>query len=307
MVCYNPLLASVTLDANGKRTYHVLGSMSSLSISGSYNRLAPNSNVIQVPCGQCLGCRLHHADEWALRCIHEARMHRFNSFVTLTYSDEHLPPDSGLYPDDVTLFLKRLRFSYGKFRYIYSGEYGERLLRPHYHLLLFGYWPSDARLFSIADRAKVGYKLFRSPSLERIWGKGYVTVGSVNFLSSRYVAKYSLKKLVHNDNFYDSLGLRREFIRCSLKPGIGADFYNLYRDSIYSHDYCIVDGLRKPVPRYYDKLLERDDPALYDHIKELRISRASAMPTFEPDRFIQLESLANHRQSLFNRCIDSIS
>lgn len=46
---------------------------------------------LRLPCGQCVGCRLRRSAEWATRCIHEARTHKFNSWITLTYDDEHLP------------------------------------------------------------------------------------------------------------------------------------------------------------------------------------------------------------------------
>ena len=29
---------------------------------------------MDVPCGQCLGCRLDRSRQWAIRCIHEAQM-----------------------------------------------------------------------------------------------------------------------------------------------------------------------------------------------------------------------------------------
>ena len=46
---------------------------------------------LELPCGQCIGCRLERARQWALRCMHESSLYEENSFVTLTYDDEHLP------------------------------------------------------------------------------------------------------------------------------------------------------------------------------------------------------------------------
>lgn len=45
---------------------------------------------LTIPCRQCIGCRLKSSAEKATRCMHEASMHRYNSWVTLTYADEHL-------------------------------------------------------------------------------------------------------------------------------------------------------------------------------------------------------------------------
>lgn len=64
---------------------------------------------IKLPCGQCLGCRLDYSREWAVRCTHEALLHQENSFITLTYDDEHLPWDRGLRKKHWQDFAKRLR------------------------------------------------------------------------------------------------------------------------------------------------------------------------------------------------------
>ena len=34
---------------------------------------------------------LERSRQWAVRCMHEASLYDFNSFVTLTYNDENLP------------------------------------------------------------------------------------------------------------------------------------------------------------------------------------------------------------------------
>lgn len=79
---------------------------------------------LALPCGQCWGCRLERSRQWAVRCMHEAKMHEHNCFLTLTYDDERLPGRywTGLYRQDgtkayagtlhyrdVQLFFKRLR------------------------------------------------------------------------------------------------------------------------------------------------------------------------------------------------------
>lgn len=46
---------------------------------------------LSLACGQCIGCRLRRSQEWAARCVHETKSHPFNSWLTLTYDDEHLP------------------------------------------------------------------------------------------------------------------------------------------------------------------------------------------------------------------------
>lgn len=73
-----------------------------------------NYNTLQIPCGQCSGCRLKRSREWAIRCMHEKQMHRHSSYITLTYNDKYLPPDLSLHHEHYTRFLKRLRKALGK-------------------------------------------------------------------------------------------------------------------------------------------------------------------------------------------------
>ena len=147
---------------------------------------------LKVPCGACLECRQEKSRQWAMRCEHEARMHDDNCFITLTYDDKFLPEGGTLDKRDFQLFMKRLRAKYDgkRFKFFASGEYGGDLGRPHYHALLFGFDFPDKQKWVMRD----SYQVYRSESLERIWGKGNTEVGSVNFESARYVAKYLHKK-----------------------------------------------------------------------------------------------------------------
>ncbi|MFN7611381.1 MAG: hypothetical protein ACK5QX_10675, partial [bacterium] len=90
---------------------------------------------VQVPCGRCIGCRLARASQWATRIAHEASLHEANSFLTLTYSNEHLPADLSVDVIALQKFMKRLRKALypAPVRFVACGEYGENTLRPHYH------------------------------------------------------------------------------------------------------------------------------------------------------------------------------
>ena len=68
---------------------------------------APRRDLLQIPCGQCAECRLKRSREWAIRCMHEASLHRDNCFLTLTISE----PDKALSLnyDYFQAFMKRLR------------------------------------------------------------------------------------------------------------------------------------------------------------------------------------------------------
>lgn len=121
MTCYHPIKAFRT--ASGV----------------SFSELGRDDHLgdIELPCGRCVGCRLRRANEWALRVMHEAKLHPANCFVTLTYRDEDLPENGSLRHRDFQLFMKRLR-KRADVRFYMCGEYGEQKLRPHYHACLFG-------------------------------------------------------------------------------------------------------------------------------------------------------------------------
>ena len=55
-----------------------------------------DTTSLQVPCGKCLACRIKKRQEWSMRCMHELDYWSRSSFLTLTYSDTHLPDNGSL-------------------------------------------------------------------------------------------------------------------------------------------------------------------------------------------------------------------
>ena len=211
----------------------------------------------QVPCGQCIGCRLTHSRDWATRCVHEAHMHDRNCFLTLTYSDENLPENSTLVRKHLTDFLKRYRKAVDpvKLRYFGCGEYGSKLSRPHYHLIIFGHDFDDKLLYKQGK-----FPLYNSALLSSLWEYGFAVLAGFSFESAAYVARYCVKKIT-GDKADEHYGSRiPEFSAMSLRPGIGYEFFMRYYEDIVNSDACIGRGGRqiKP-PRYYDKLLSGCD------------------------------------------------
>lgn len=234
---------------------------------------------LDLPCGRCIGCRLERSRQWAARIMFEAQMHERNSFLTLTYSPENLPFPPSLEYKHFQDFMKRLRSSLDrKVRFYMCGEYGEQFARPHYHVALFGEDFSDDRVFW----SKSGdFPLYRSPLLERLWSHGFCSIGDLTFESAAYVARYVMKKVtgdlaeehyrfvdVNSGEVYQ---LTPEFCRMSLKPGIGGRWFDLYSSDVYSsHDYVVVNGRKCKPPRYFDRLLKRKAPDLYQDVKDAR-------------------------------------
>lgn len=236
---------------------------------------------LPLPCGQCIGCRLERSRQWAIRCMHEAATHQKSSFLTLTYNPESLPNDRSLNKNHLQKFFRSLRKRTGlKLRYFSCGEYGEKLSRPHYHAILFGYDFPDKEIFF----TRAGITSYRSAFLDEVWGRGQCLIGDVTFESAGYVARYCTKKITgpkkaehyFTVDEYGELheGLEPEFSLMSLKPGIGSEYLAQFQGDIYPHDRVVIMRKGKPVvqkpPRYYDNIYERIEPELFEALKKAR-------------------------------------
>lgn len=237
-----------------------------------------------LPCGQCVGCRLERSRRWAVRLMHESQMHSASSFLTLTYSDENVPTGGSLQVEDFQKFMKRLRRgSSSPLRFFHCGEYGEKTGRPHYHCCLFGEDFSADRSYLKTTRA--GHTLWTSPRLSETWGLGHANIGSLTFESAAYVARYCLKKaalagkadgLDARKNAYSQFlgGRAPEYVTMSRRPGIGAAWYERYSSEVYPSDSVVLRGREMQPPDFYDKILEKLDPELFEKVKAERKAAA---------------------------------
>lgn len=245
--------------------------------------------------------------------MHEARYHHENIFVTLTYDEAHLPANRELDPRHLALFLKRLRQAMARrrrrelirgdrLRFIACGEYGENTQRPHYHAILFGVGFNDERTVRRGDMP-----LYSSPTLEALWGKGAAIYGRVTPASAAYVAGYTMKHV--GERGCDSDGVVRQppFFRCSTHPGIGA-FYAASYPGDFRAGALVSGDSRVRIPRYYRRLLERDNPGLLEEAafaayteQRQRVERDPQRNS--PERLVAAEVVlkakraANHRPS----------
>lgn len=279
MSCYYPLQGYRTPDGV------VFSELSRHDILGS----------IEIPCGQCIGCRMRRASDWTLRCMHEASLHKTNCFVTLTYARDRLPPGASLDHRDYQLFLKRLRkqFHPHKVRYYMCGEYGPLNLRPHFHANLFGINFSDR---IPAGKSASGAVYYSSPTLDKLWGLGRASVQDLTAETAGYCARYIMKKQLGRDSekHYESVDAdgvltrrKPEYAAMSLRPGIGHGWFKKFGGDVYPHDFVIAGGSKKRPPAYYDKLLKRSDQAKLEEVqfaRELRGRAAHADNTDERRR-----------------------
>lgn len=199
-------------------------------------RELPDSTLLRLPCGGCLGCRTARAKAWALRCQLELQQHPSAVFTTLTYDDDHLP--ATLEKRHVQLWLKRLRKETDRrIRFFASGEYGESNERPHYHAIVYG------------------LQLQHRDVIERTWGAGLTHTVNVSAGAIAYVAGYTSKKigykLQEREAVDPSTGevftWQPPFIQMSRKPGIGGHARQ-YAESWRL--YAVMNGYKMPVPRF---------------------------------------------------------
>jgi len=259
---------------------------------------------MRLPCGNCIGCRMDRARNWAVRCMHEASLYDQNCVLTLTYDDDHLPDDSSLVKADFQNFMKRLRRVYHghRIRYFHCGEYGERLSRPHYHAILFNFDFPDKKVWKESGSTR----LYQSDSLEKIWGLGLCSIGDVSYEAVAYVARYVIKKVngKESDEHYvnKKTGVLRtpEYITMSRRPGIASDWFEKYSSDVYPSDTVIVNEREVRPPRYYEKEFVKLNPL---GLVDIKIKREKNMKKFDKDysrdRLAVRERVAEKNLKLF--------
>jgi len=256
----------------------------------TFQRREATGPPFDLPCGQCIGCRIERSRQWATRCVHEAQSHEVNCFVTLTYDRENLPGDLGLDVRHWQLFAKRLRKKCGPFRFFHCGEYGDENLRPHYHALLFGLDFGADRVLWKEDSEK--RKTYLSPLLSERWSYGFTTVADLTWQSAAYVARYVVKKATGPlaSEVYSRLNpetgevweVKPPYTTMSRRPGIGSDWFSKYKGDVFPGDFVVHDGRKFRPPSFYDKRLPE---AELEVVKQTRKRRAAAHVAEQvPDR-----------------------
>lgn len=208
-----------------------------MSCNRPFNIKDKQGNIVSVPCGMCLQCRIDKVNEWTDRFCFEISQ-KNGAFVTLTYNDDNLPYQ--LEKTHVQAFLKRLRQNLKrkynqtvKIKYLAVGEYSPELLRPHYHLVITGISPLKER--------KV---------IEDSWQQGFVMVLPAQRGSIRYVLKYMDKEYLTPEQQIIKYGDRTKPFRL-FSQGIGLDFIYQNLDRVREEQGYWLNGKFRPLPRYY--------------------------------------------------------
>lgn len=243
--------------------------------------------------------------------MHEASQWEETCFITLTYDDLHVPSDGSLRYSDFQKFIRSLRKHVRPVRFYMCGEYGEELGRPHYHAALFNTGFREDR-YVWRDFGS-GCVVYRSALLEKCWPWGMSSVGELTSQSAAYVARYVMKKVTgqpaqeHYESVCKETGVmtwkQSEFTRMSLKPGVGAKWFEKYGTTdVFPHDRVVFKGREVKVPRYYDTLYGRKEPETLEAIKEDREARARlGWRDNTPERLADREKVEAARLSFYRR------
>lgn len=320
MPCTNPMQVYFEYDVYGNKKLlfsHVYTrNMNSSWQSNKNQTLTYRDDFHVLPCGRCQSCRIAHAKMWSLRCYLESLQYESSLFITLTYAPKFVPYTNfadkkrrlTLKKEDYQNFIKRLRMSYQRklekvdinvspskyrLRYFGCGEYGtQNTCRPHYHFIFFNLKLDDLVFHS---KSKSGEITYTSKYLTDLWGMGNVIIGTATKKSAGYVARYTMKKQTRFDaeNEYLVDGKQSEFL--TMSNSIAKNFFIKYYKNFYQLDKIVVDGIKHSIPRYFDKLLDKIDPALLYTIK---FNRAIEMKRFLINDELSVDDM---KSTSFNR------
>jgi len=191
------------------------------------------------------------------------------------------------------------------------GEYGEKLGRPHYHIILFGHQFEDKKYFFTSESKS---RVYTSETLQSIWGLGHTSIGDVTFESAAYVARYVMKKITGDqakDHYGEDIDQTTgeinqkklpEYNKMSLKPGIGQTWLDKYHTDVYPSDQVIIRNRPTKPPRFYDKKYSLFKPLEFEeiqHNREIQARLNSADNT--PERLAVKEKVTDAKLKLLKR------
>lgn len=233
----------------------------------------PDANRIirAYSCGKCPSCTQKRVASWVFRLQQELKRSDSAIFLTLTYSDDHVPwTEEGtqtLNYKHHQNFIKSLRkaaikradlggFINKSLKYYAVGEYGEETERPHFHYILFN-------LLGVHKTPEF---------LEMVWQKGKTDVLPVTNGTIGYVCGY-----VHKRHQFETDDPRLP-TRAFQSKGLGDNYITPQIKQYYQKKeipYLQVEGGQKiAMPKYYkDKLYNLDNKAIVnqkvqDHIND---------------------------------------
>lgn len=214
-------------------------------------------------CGKCSYCKSSIKRDLVFRMEQEAEDHdpSTHHFSTLTYNEPNLPADKGLHYEHVRLYLDRLRKAWGKISWFLVGEYGEETHRPHWHIMSWG---------------------IPQQLIQEKWPYGYVHPGTGSLYSAMYCVNY-LDKSMYEELKKDPQWLGNQEIR-KWSYGLGKSYYDKIqwgdlRSYLINGNLTvqISNGTSLQLPRYYRKIIQREQALEPEHIEYLKERRIISM------------------------------
>lgn len=207
-------------------------------------------------CGECLQVR---ANEWALRGYFELQQYTENCFITLTYKNNPIR----LHKEHMQNFIKRLRKKIDhKIKYFSCGEYGDQRLRPHYHIIIFGYDFPDKKFVRMSNSNKA---IYQSNILDKLWPQGLATVQDANENTVKYSAKYSAKL---KNNLPEHLKNYPEFNTMSHNLGIEPILKKI--ETYIKTDQIYMNGFSYKIPIIVLEKYFKEKVGLRDYLEEVQ-------------------------------------
>ncbi|QCS36046.1 replication initiator protein [Capybara microvirus Cap1_SP_106] len=238
---------------------------------------------VPIPCGYCMSCRLRRSQDLSFTMnVNLETAYKKGasaSFVTLTYSERHVPRTDGnplprkskapslppaplvgsapqgletLRKKDLQDFFKRLRKrlasdGYSNIKYLACGEYGDKekynggLGRPHYHIGIIG-----------IDKS------YLDTVLSDLWIFGTYDVGVLKQGGFNYITKYFSKGVlgITSNTVYLDRGLERPFIVRS--QHLCDDWLRSNSHQVMKNYTYINNGKEVPIPSYIRRQLDID-------------------------------------------------
>lgn len=200
-----------------------------------------DGQIVQVPCGICLACRVNKKTFWQNRIQSDvsqlSRRGIGSSFVGLSIDDDNILKIVGNEKTELQKIIKRLRqHSPIKFSHFSVFEYGDNTHRPHFHSILIGV-PTE----------------LSAPLLRKSWKYGFTTSEPVTSGRVRYVVDYLDYTSPQAKDSFRSLGVTEPFNLHS--NGIGHSLFDSQLELILDTGHYLHKGKLFPVSTYWlDKL-----------------------------------------------------
>ena len=267
---------------------------------------------VNLPCNNCIGCRIERARQWSLRNYHEASVSSSACFITLTFGDEATIDNvfrldefknlsrnrkfeearkriNTLVRGDFSRFIKRLRKILRE-GYYYYDELGRKQFYQQKEGLRFYACGEYGELnerphyhaliynFDFPGKQYIatqdGHMYWTHPVLEKAWGYGFVYISDFTINTASYVSRYVTKKINGRlkDEWYQ--GKEPEYQVCSNRPGIGRKWFEQHMSDVYPTDEVIF-------PAKSGKKIKMKPPKYYDNLYD----------KFAPDDFEQVKAV----------------